>query len=103
MRIEIECRKRWERAGVAVILLLFLSPGQYIFFKNMPDFLFELSLLLTALLFYAAFIKIISRRNQEGDADQHNGNPELFSHWSSFNKQADPPPDTFQDYPDIFL
>ena len=31
MRIEIEYRKRWERAGIAVILLLFLSPGQYIF------------------------------------------------------------------------
>ena len=61
MRIEIEYRKRWERAGIAVILLLFLSPGQYIFFKNMPDFLFELSLLLTALLFYAAFIKITTR------------------------------------------
>ena len=61
MRIEIEYRKRWERAGIAVILLLFLSPGQYIFFKNMPDFLFELSLLFTALLFYAAFIKITTR------------------------------------------
>ena len=55
MTVEIKYRKRWKQAVVALIVILLLSKVQSRFFNNMPNFLFEVFILLTALLFYAFF------------------------------------------------